>query len=232
MGSSRTLEDGLVMSWNLWLLYVSLAAALIASPGPSALLCVTHAVSHGARKTVATIVGGITASMTLMLLSALGLGAVIAASDTLFHAIKWAGAAYLVYLGVATWRNRPKSESVQSEGAEPTDMAHHNTVVPSQSTWGQLYRKGFMVGIGNPKDLLFFSALFPQFMNPAEPIASQLVILGASWMVLDGSIMFAYALCGSKLVARLGRGGVGRWFNRVTGGAFIAAGGVLAASGR
>ena len=221
------------MSWNLWLLYVSLAAAVIVSPGPSALLCVTHAVSHGARKTVATILGGITASMTLMTLSALGLGAVIAASDTLFHAIKWAGAAYLVYLGIATWRDRPqpasvaKDESAESEGVVTPDMSE-----PSVTSWGKLYRKGFMVGIGNPKDLLFFSALFPQFMNPVEPIAGQLMILGASWMVLDGSIMFAYALCGSKLIARLGRGGVGRWFQRVTGGAFIAAGGALAASGR
>ncbi|WP_455556088.1 LysE family translocator [Comamonas sp.] len=231
-----------VMSWNLWLLYVSLAAAVIASPGPSALLCVTHAVSHGARKTLATIVGGITASMTLMVLSALGLGAVIAASDTLFHVIKWAGAAYLIYLGIATWRSRPQPEEtgqviVESSTTAATPVAPAALVapvqgMPSATTWGQLFRKGYMVGIGNPKDLLFFSALFPQFMNPAEPIVGQLLILGVSWMVLDGSIMFAYALCGAKVIARLGRGGVGRWFQRVTGGAFIAAGGVLAASGR
>lgn len=217
------------MTWNIWLVYVSLAAALIASPGPSALLCVSHAVSHGARKTVGTIVGGITASMTLMLLSALGLGAVIAASDTLFQAIKWAGAAYLVYLGIATWRSRPAA-------AQPATADMQAVPVPATSqpgtTWWQLYRKGFMVGIGNPKDLLFFSALFPQFMNPAEPIAVQLAILGATWMVLDGSIMLAYAVFGAKLLVRMGRGGVGRWFNRVTGGAFIAAGGVLAASSR
>ena len=108
------------MSLNLWLLYVSLAAAVIASPGPSALLCVSHAVSHGARKTIATIVGGITASMTLMALSALGLGAVIAASDTWFQAIKWAGAAYLVYLGISAWRTRPAAS--QTDGAEQVDV--------------------------------------------------------------------------------------------------------------
>lgn len=220
------------MAWNLWLLYVSLAAAVIVSPGPSSLLCVAHAVSHGARKTVATIAGGITASMTLMLLSALGLGAVIAASDTLFHAIKWAGAAYLVYLGIATWRSKPEQPA-----SEEMDMAETTSAKPSATTLPatpsvQLYRKGFMVGIGNPKDLLFFSALFPQFMNPNAPIAVQLAILGATWMVLDGTIMFAYAVCGSKVAARMGRGGVGRWFHRVTGGAFIAAGGVLAASNR
>lgn len=223
------------MTWNLWFLYVSLVAVLIASPGPSALLCVTHAVSHGARWTLATILGGITASMTLMLLSALGLGAVIAASDTLFHAIKWAGAAYLVYLGISTWRSRSPEQEVVTTGDGTQPIESRASPLPSAApatTLGQLYRKGLMVGIGNPKDLLFFSALFPQFMNPAEPIAGQLLILGASWVVLDGTIMFAYALFGSQLIARLGQGGMGRWFQRVTGGAFIAAGGVLAASSR
>lgn len=220
------------MSWDLWLLYVSLATAVIVSPGPSALLCVSHGVSHGARKTVATIVGGITASMTLMLLSALGLGAVIAASDTLFHAIKWAGAAYLVYLGISTWRSKPERAEPEVVDIVVASLPEPSAGAVSGTTWKQLYRKGFMVGIGNPKDLLFFSALFPQFMNPAEAIAAQLIILGVTWMVLDGTIMFAYAVCGSKVIARMGRGGVGRWFQRVTGGAFIAAGGALAASNR
>jgi threonine/homoserine/homoserine lactone efflux protein len=218
------------MSWNLWLLYVSLAGALIVSPGPSALLCVSHGVSHGVRRTLGTVLGGITASMTLMLLSALGLGAVIAASDTLFHAIKWAGAAYLVYLGISTWRSRPQAAPAPP-AAQSAEVAVPATSLPS-ATWGQLYRKGFLVGIGNPKDLLFFSALFPQFMNPAEPVAGQLAILAVTWMVLDGSIMSAYAVGGAKVAARLGRSGPGRWFHRVTGGAFIAAGGLLAATNR
>lgn len=220
------------MSLNLWLLYVSLAAAVIASPGPSALLCVSHAVSHGARKAIATIVGGITASMTLMALSALGLGAVIAASDTWFQAIKWAGAAYLVYLGISAWRTRPAAS--QTDGAEQVDVdlpAVAATAKTAGSAW-KLYRKGFMVGIGNPKDLLFFSALFPQFLDPSAPFAMQMTILGATWMVLDGSIMFAYALCGAKMMARLASGSAGQWFHRVTGGAFIAAGGLLATAQR
>lgn len=218
------------MSLNLWLLYVSLAAAVIASPGPSALLCVSHAVSHGARKTIATIVGGITASMTLMALSALGLGAVIAASDTWFQAIKWAGAAYLVYLGISAWRTRPAAS--QAGGAEQVDVDVPAAAAKAAGSAWKLYRKGFMVGIGNPKDLLFFSALFPQFLDPSAPFAMQMTILGATWMVLDGSIMFAYALCGAKMMARLATGGAGQWFHRVTGGAFIAAGGLLATAQR
>lgn len=222
------------MSLNLWLLYVSLAAAVIVSPGPSALLCVSHAVSHGTRKTLATIAGGITASMTLMTLSALGLGAVIAASDAWFQAIKWAGAAYLLYLGAAAWRSSRVQQAPQTLAPENESM--DAATPPAQADTGgspwKLYRKGFMVGIGNPKDLLFFSALFPQFMDASAPIALQMLILGATWTVLDGAIMFTYALCGAQVMARWGRGGAGPWFHRVTGGAFIAAAGVLASTHR
>ena len=196
------------------------------------MLCVSHAIRHGAQKTVATILGGITASMTLMLLAALGLGAVIAASDTLFHTIKWAGALYLVYLGISTWRSKLEAKASVIDAAEESSADELVLEGPPTAAWRQLYRKGFMVGIGNPKDLLFFSALFPQFMNPAQPIVGQLAILAISWIVLDGTVMFAYALFGSKLLLRMGNGGAGRWFNRVTGGAFIAAGGALAASSR
>jgi threonine/homoserine/homoserine lactone efflux protein len=225
------------MSLHTWLLFVSLAGAVIAAPGPSALLCVTHAARHGVRPALATIVGGMTASMTLMGLSALGLGAVIAASDTLFHIIKWAGAAYLLYLGIATWRSQGSGAAddaaVQTAAnASPGAQDHQQADRSMWRTWRPLYRKGLIVGIGNPKDLLFFSALFPQFMDASLPIAGQLGVLALTWLVLDGVIMLGYVLCGATLLARLQQGSAGRWFQRVTGGAFIAAGGVLAASHR
>ena len=185
------------MLLSLWLLYVSLAAALIASPGPSALLCVSHALAHGARKTIGTILGGITASMTLMLLSALGLGAIIAASDTLFSAIKWAGAVYLLYLGISTWRNAKQAPAGVEVDTEVANAGAPELAEPADTTtFWTLFRKGLMVGLGNPKDLLFFSALFPQFMDASAPVAGQLLILGCTWMVLDGSIMLMYVLAG------------------------------------
>ena len=95
-----------------------------------------------------------------------------------------------------------------------------------------LFRIGLMVGLGNPKDLLFFSALFPQFMDASAPVAGQLLILGCTWMVLDGSIMLMYVLAGAKLLARLHGTRAGQWFDRATGGAFIAAAGILATSQR
>ena len=100
------------------------------------------------------------------------------------------------------------------------------------TTFWMLFRKGLMVGLGNPKDLLFFSALFPQFMDASAPVAGQLLILGCTWMVLDGSIMLMYVLAGAKLLARLHGTRAGQWFDRATGGAFIAAAGILATSQR
>ncbi len=179
--------------------------------------------------TLGTVLGGITASMTLMLLSALGLGAVIAASDTLFHAIKWAGAAYLVYLGISTWRSRPQGRPHAPPAAQSAEVAVPATSLPS-ATWGQLYRKGFMVGIGNPKDLLFFSALFPQFMNPGRAGGRAAGHPGGD---LDGAGWQHHVrLC------RLASQGGGPHGPRRPGplvqprdgrGAFIAAGGLLAA---
>jgi len=123
------------MSLHTWLLYVSLTAAVIVSPGPMALLCVSHGVRHGVRPTATTILGGMTASMILMLLSALGLGAVIAASDTLFQTIKWAGAAYLLYLGISTWRSAPQESTVVAPDAAGSTAASSVTAIAVAAPW-------------------------------------------------------------------------------------------------
>lgn len=211
------------MSLHHWLIYVSVVLAIIVAPGPTALLCISHGAAHGVLRTLATIVGGMCASLTLMALSALGLGAAIAASDVLFHVIKYVGAAYLVYLGISTWRAQPQNFGpLTADGGHTEPVAHRRT----------LFRKGFFVGIGNPKDLLFFGSLFPQFIDPTRPIAGQLAVLGATWLVIDGLVMVGYAKGGAAIVARLKGGRIGKTFNRITGGAFVVAGGALAAANR
>ncbi|MBQ1761268.1 MAG: LysE family transporter [Aquincola sp.] len=214
------------MSFNAWLIYLSVVLAIIVTPGPSALLCMSHGAAHGAWRTSATIVGGMCASLTLMMLSALGLGAVIAASDTLFHLIKYAGAAYLIYLGISTWRAPPAALEVP-----PADGA--SGAAPALATRRlALFRKGLVVGIGNPKDLLFFGSLFPQFIDPTQPIAAPLAVLASTWLVCDGAVMLGYAHGGAAIAQRLKGSRMGKTFNRLTGGAFIVAGGALAAARR
>jgi homoserine/homoserine lactone efflux protein len=205
------------MSINQWLIYLSFVVTIIVAPGPSAALCLTHGAAHGRFRALATVVGGMLASTTLMSLSALGLGAVIAASDNLFLTIKLVGAAYLVYLGVSMWRAPAAGlENVTSQKIEVS-------LVPLS----KLFRSGFMVGIGNPKDLLFFGALFPQFLNPSAPMLPQLVLLGATWLVVDGTVMSAYAALGTKLAGSFSRLNSGKLLKRMTGSVFIAAGAAL-----
>lgn len=210
------------MTLHQWLIYSSVVLAIIVTPGPSAILCISHGAAYGATKTTATVVGGMCASLSLLLLSAFGLGAVIATSDTLFNAIKYAGAAYLVYLGFSTWRAAPESFSSISLGA--------TTANPGVAR--SLFRKGFIVGIGNPKDLLFFGSLFPQFIDPDRPLADQLAVLGVTWLAVDGAVMLGYAKGGDAIARRLQGSQLGKAFNRITGGAFIAAGSALALANR
>lgn len=206
------------MNFHSWLIYLSVVAVIIVTPGPSAALCLTHGASHGPFRALATVAGGMVASSSLMSLSALGLGVVVAASSSLFLAVKFVGALYLILLGISIWRSHP---------LEATKHQDKLTRVRSYSI-PKLFRQGFAVGIANPKDLLFFGALFPQFIDSAAPLAPQLAALGLTWLVVDGATMFSYAAFGSRIAPKVRSLGAWKALNRLTGGLFIAAGGLLA----
>jgi threonine/homoserine/homoserine lactone efflux protein len=209
------------MSFHQWIMFLMVIATLIALPGPSSLLCMTHGARYGSKKALAAIVGGCMAALTLMGLSVLGVGAILQASTTLFLILKFAGAAYLIYLGISAWRAAP----FQLEISDEREASH------SFSVW-QCMKTGYMVGIGNPKDLLFFGALFPQFIDTASAIIPQLSILAVTWLVLDFSLMFVYAVAGKGIARFLSRLGGGKLFNRVSGSAFILSGGAVAIASR
>lgn len=208
------------MSLHLWLAYTGIIAALIAIPGPSALLSMTHGLRYGHRRALATVLGGVVAAMTLMTASALGLGAILAASTTAFTLLKVVGAAYLIWLGISAWRTPSSPEKVQTEPAEASPGLL------------KLFRKGYMVGISNPKDLLFFAALFPNFIDTTQPHAVQFATLAVTWAILDCGLMFAYACAGRHLSTLFASPARLRLLNRSTGTLFVFAGGALAASAR
>ncbi len=210
------------MSLSLWLTFMGVITALIAFPGPSALLCMSHGVLHGHRKAALTVVGGAVAAMCLMTLSSLGLGALMAASQEAFTLVKLLGAGYLIYLGVQAWRSTASAVQADAQVAGGT----------ISRSGGSLFRTGFMVGISNPKDLLFFAALFPNFIQLDQPQLIQFVVLGGSWFVMDCLIMFLYAVAGTRISPWFARGHNLKRFNRATGSLFIAAGGILAGSSR
>jgi len=212
------------MELAVWLTYLGVIAALITFPGPVALLCMHHGLRHGRRRALATVVGGAAASLVLMALSSLGLGAILATSELAFVVLKIVGAGYLIYLGVQAWRSP----------AQPIEMAPTGDAARSSSTGSafQRFRKGFGVGISNPKDLLFFGALFPNFIDMSQPQWSQLIILALTWLVVDLVTMTTYASLGSTVSRWFRSAERVRLFNRTTGGLFVAAGSALAVSHR
>ncbi len=210
------------MDFGIWLVYLGVVGALIAFPGPSALLCMSHGMKYGRAKSTATVLGGAFAALILMSLSALGLGAILAASETAFLAIKLVGAAYLIYLGVCAWRDT----------SGPLETQKSTVATHAKVSIIHLFQKGFMVGISNPKDLLFFAALFPNFIDVSQPQSSQFLILGITWFILDCSLMFLYACVGKQISPWFANARNMKIFNRTTGSMFIAAGGALAASSK
>jgi threonine/homoserine/homoserine lactone efflux protein len=202
---------------HTWWLFVGMTFVVSATPGPNMLLVMSNSARFGVRAAIVSMAGCMTSILTMMGVSAAGLGALLHAFPAVFDTLRLAGAAYLAYLGVACWRS-----SVQDTTAV-TDSAP----VASYNAWA-LYRRGAMVAASNPKAMLFAAAFFPQFINPASPQLPQFSILLATFTVIEVSWYFVYAVSGVKLSNYLRRASVMRLFNRVTGGVFVGFAAVMA----
>jgi threonine/homoserine/homoserine lactone efflux protein len=206
------------MTLSTWLLYVAAVLVLTVTPGPSVLMCISTSVNLGARKAMIASFGSTTAIVGIMALSALGLGAALAASESLFTMLKWLGAIYLAYIGIASFLSSA-SEIAVSGSVE-------------SSTPARLFAQGFLVGASNPKALLFFGALFPQFINPSAPQAPQFLVLGVTFVFFELLWLTMYALSASKAKRWLQQPRRAKLFNRATGVVFLVAAGLLASSKR
>jgi threonine/homoserine/homoserine lactone efflux protein len=204
------------MTLHTWWLFVMMSFVISGTPGPNMLLVMSSSARHGARQTLAAMAGCMTALMAMMCISAAGLGALLQAFPAVFDALRWMGAAYLIYLGVKSWR-APVADAV--DGAPLMPAAHG----------GALFRRGFLVAASNPKAILFAAAFLPQFITPSEPRLPQFAILLASFAVIEGGWYFAYAAGGQRIARYLQRASVLRLFNRLTGGAFVGFGTLMAA---
>lgn len=200
------------MVLETWLLYVVTVFFVSATPGPNMLLALNHGIRFGVRHTLPTIFGLLTALGLIMTGSALGLGALLATSELAFSVVKYAGAGYLIWLGIKTWRATPA----------PLDTGSHGAA-PQGSPWRR-FATGFLVAMSNPKAFLFFAALFPQFMNASLPQGPQLAVLAATFYVIESSWQFAYASGGARLRHWLSSPLRLKWINRASGGAFGLAG--------
>ncbi|MBS8261192.1 LysE family translocator [Roseibium polysiphoniae] len=202
------------MSFETWLAFVAASLILTMTPGPSILLGVVHALKYGACRTIFTALGDISANMLQMTIVALGLGVVIATSPVAFQVIKWFGVAALVYMSLKMLRARPAFDV-------SIDIVEAGSRL-------RLFSSGFVVALGNPKALVFFSAFFPQFLDPALPVWPQLVAMCPTMAVLDFSWVMLYALTARKFLRFLDQHPTA--LNRTGGSALLGAAGYLSLS--
>jgi threonine/homoserine/homoserine lactone efflux protein len=171
------------MTFETWLAFAAASAILLVIPGPTILLVVSYALGQGWRTALPMAIGVALGDFTAMSLSLLGLGALLAASATAFTLFKWAGAAYLVYLGIKLWRAggtldaKPRTDAVSSMKM----LAH-----------------AWLVTALNPKGLTFFMAFLPQFIDTKAALAPQLGIFATTFLVLAFANSFIYALIASR----------------------------------
>jgi threonine/homoserine/homoserine lactone efflux protein len=195
------------MTWTTWWIFVCTETVLCLTPGPAVLFILSSALKAGARKSIFSNLGILAANAVYFALSATGVGALLLSSK-LFLAVKWIGAAYLVVYGLRLIFGK---EEATREPLVVDPKSHH------------LFFNGFTLQISNPKAILFFSALLPQFLNPHAAVVPQVVILGLTSVVIEFSILLAYGVAGSSLTPRYAR-----WTNRVAGGLLISAGAGIA----
>ncbi len=205
------------MSPSTYLLYLAAVGLLIVTPGPTMLMTLSNAVNHGPARALVSAAGACTASVGIMALSALGLGAVLAASETAFTLLKVLGAGYLVWLGIKTFRNGDRLALAPSATA---------------AAKGSLFMQGLLVGASNPKAIFFFAAFFPQFIDPSAPVPPQFALLSFTFVFGDFLMLVACAFGVGRLMGWLRRANVVRWINRVCGGLFALMGGLLLLSPR
>ena len=210
------------MTLHTWLLYVVTVCVISAIPGPNMLLVMSHGARHGLRRSTATMAGCLCALLLMMSVSAAGLGVFLKAWPALFDTLRLAGAAYLVWLGVRTWRSARHAGDQPVAESEPRAFAF-----PNRSRWA-LFRNGFAVASSNPKAILFAAALLPQFIDPNARALPQFATLLGSFAVIELSWYLVYAGSGAQLGRWLRRAHVARGFARVTGGLFVGFGAAMA----
>lgn len=208
------------MSLTTYSLYLAAVAVLVLSPGPTMLMCITTALNEGKSSALAAAVGSIGAVLGVMTLSALGLGALLAASELAFTVVKVIGAIYLIWIGIKTFCNSAEAIDIKRAATDTGRRLRAH------------YVKGLLVGSSNPKAILFFTAFFPQFLDPIVPFAPQYCILALTFIACEFSVLAMCAFGVSAVVPVLRSNWHMRWINKVTGGLFATMGGLLLFSRR
>ncbi|OBV38848.1 LysE family translocator [Janthinobacterium psychrotolerans] len=201
------------MHFSNWLLFCGVALLVTFSPGPAVLLAISNSIAVGPRRAMVSSLGNGVGLFIISGVAMAGMGVVLATSATAFMLLKLAGALYLVYLGIKQWRSKTSIVAAAEVSQQPR--------AANPNSNGKLFRQGLTVALTNPKAILFFSALFPQFISQAEPVALQFAVLTTSFVACAMLAHLFYATLARLLKSQLASPGRAKLFNRISGGAFV-----------
>ncbi len=193
------------MTIDLWLLYIATVLVFMATPGPSHLLMLSNSLASGFKRSTATAAGDLSANALQMIAASIGLATALNSSQIIFEIVKWCGVGYLVFIGLRMI------------------LSDRNVLASTNKrSLKSLYWQGFLTSAANPKAVVFFAALFPQFISADDPLLPQFLVLSVSYLIIDGSFLCAYGKFADTIRARIDTASSGR-LNKVCGGLFIVA---------
>lgn len=203
------------MQLSLWFTFFAASWAISLSPGPGAVAAMGAGVNHGFARGYWLTLGLVTGIVTQLAIVGVGLGALMAASEAAFVAVKWLGVAYLLWLGIQQWRAPVRT--VQAIDAERTRVSRRSLIL-----------RGWGLNAVNPKGTAFMLAVVPQFIDPARPLALQYAVIGATLVFTDLVVMAGYTALASRVLAVLKSPRQVRTMNRLFGSLFVVAAALLA----
>lgn len=203
------------MDFGTWITFFLATVAISLSPGPGAIAAMGAGLNHGFQRGQRIAFGLALGVWTQLAVVGVGLGALLATSGTAFAVVKWLGVAYLVWLGIQQWRAPAAPLVARDDNAGPTSTR-------------ALVLRGWTVNAVNPKGTVFLLAVLPQFVDPLQPLLAQYLVIGATFGVVEFSVMSGYAALASRVLGLLRTQRQMRTTNRVFGSLFVLAGMLLA----
>ncbi len=200
------------MELHVYLAFVAATAVMIALPGPSVALLIAHSISFGWRRAFATVAGETMGIAVQLIVAAIGLASLLNAAAGAMKWLCWAGAAYLVYLGIRQWRSAGKPPE-----AGASTVSNTNLLV-----------QGLVITIPNPKSLIFIAAFLPQFIDPAHPLGPQFAVMVPSFLAITYIVASVWTLAAGNARGFLQSPRAFQWVMRIAGGLMIMAGAGLA----
>jgi threonine/homoserine/homoserine lactone efflux protein len=197
------------MHFETWAAFAAASAIMVLIPGPTVLLVASYALGQGWRAALPMAIGVALGDFTSMSLSMLGLGALLATSATIFTALKWLGAAYLIYLGIRLWRSTGVLDAAPRRDAVAT---------------ARMLAHAWLVTALNPKSLTFFIAFLPQFLDPSADFTTQMIVIEATFLTLAFANALFYAAMASRARIAVGNPRIVGTLNKIGGGLLVGAG--------